>query len=137
MKEIESLIPHRPPFLYVDEILEANDDKIIGIKDFRDHGDFLNLLDPNLKIIPGPIIVEALAQCGGAGVLKAGLVEFGIYAFATMDAVVFHKDVPSNQLVRLEIDNHRVGHKFIRQSGYAYINDEMYVEATWLCTRIS
>src|SRR5210317_1510055 len=103
MKEIESYIPHRPPFLYVDEILEADEKKIVGIKDFREHNDFLNILDPNLKIITGPILVEALAQCGGAGVMKAGLTEYGIYAFAVMEEAIFHKEVPSNRLVRLEI----------------------------------
>ena len=88
-------------------------------------------------MIPGPILVEALAQCGGAGVCKAGLTEPGVYAFATMESATFHKEAQAGKEVKLVIKNHRAGVKFIKQSGFAYINEELVAEATWLCARIS
>ena len=72
MSEVESLIPHRPPFLYLDRILTATEFEIIGIKTFSDSDQFLRGSFPEFDFVPGMVLIESMAQCGGAGIKKLG-----------------------------------------------------------------
>ncbi len=92
-KEIESLIPHRYPFIFVDEILSANNDSVIGLKTFNKEDDkMLTGSFPDYEYIPGMIIIESMAQCGGAGIKKAKLAD-GFFVLAAMNDVQFFKGV--------------------------------------------
>lgn len=133
--EIEKLIPHRFPFLFVDKIITANEKEIIGIKSFDKSNEMLTGSFPEYNFIPGTILVESMAQCGGAGLKKAGLAN-GFFGLASMEKVTFLKGVTYNEEVKYVIKNIRVSNKLIKQSGVAYANDEPIAEATWLCARI-
>ncbi|MBU2976462.1 3-hydroxyacyl-ACP dehydratase FabZ family protein [Zobellia sp. B3R18] len=133
--EIEKLIPHRFPFLFVDKIITANEKEIIGIKSFDKSNEMLTGSFPEYNFIPGMILIESMAQCGGAGLKKAGLAN-GFFGLASMEKVTFLKGVTYNEEVKYIIKNIRVSNKLIKQSGIAYANDEPIAEATWLCARI-
>ncbi|PZQ91347.1 MAG: beta-hydroxyacyl-ACP dehydratase, partial [Flavobacterium johnsoniae] len=72
-KDIENLIPHRAPFLFVDEIISVDKEQIIGVKKFDDTNFILKGNFPEFNYIPGTILLESMAQCGGAGVRLLGV----------------------------------------------------------------
>ncbi len=137
MKEIENLLPHRHPFLFVDVILSANKDEIVGTKTFDESMVFFNGHFPKLKIVPGTILVEAIAQCGGAGVKKINSKSKGLFSLATVESVKFYKQVKCGQTVKMVVKNLRIGEKIIKQSGISYVNDIPVAQATWMCVKLS
>ena len=137
MKEIENLLPHRNPFLFVDEIISANQDEIVGIKTFDESNEFINGHFPKYKIVPGTILVESMAQCGGAGVRKINKKNNGLFSLATVQSVKFHKPVKCGQTVKTVVKNLRIGEKAIKQSGVSYVHDIPVAEATWMCVKLS
>ncbi len=136
-KNIESLLPHRYPFLFVDEIISANADEIIGIETFSKKEDsMLKGSFPEFDYIPGLIIVESMAQCGGAGIKSIGLTD-GFFGLVGIDKVTFFKGVSYDVEIKYKIKNIRVSNRVIKQSGIAFVKDDPIVEATWVCVRIS
>jgi 3-hydroxyacyl-[acyl-carrier-protein] dehydratase len=63
-EKILSAIPHRPPFLLVDEILEESESKIVGTKRFTGEEDFFKGHYPEFPLVPGVLLCEAAMQCG-------------------------------------------------------------------------
>ena len=135
--EIEKLLPHRFPFLFLDEIITANEKEIIGLKSFDKSNDkMLTGSFPDFDFIPGMILIESMAQCGGAGVNKAGLAS-GFFALVSMENVMFLKGVTYNEEIKYIIKNIRVSNRLIKQGGVAYNGkSEPIAEATWMCARI-
>jgi len=134
MNEIEKLLPHRDPFLFVDEIVEATNEKIIAKRVFTENEYFFKGHFPTYPVVPGVILVETMAQSGGAGLRKLGaLGEDGLFFFATVDKVKFRRQVRPGDEVRSEIENLRVSSKMIKQRGKAYVGDELAAEAEWMC----
>lgn len=134
--EIEKLVPHRFPFLFVDEIISANENEVIGLKSFsKSKDEMLTGSFPEFDFIPGMILIESMAQCGGAGVKKAGLAE-GLFGLVSLDNVTFFKGATYDEEIKYVIKNIRVSNRLIKQSGIAYSNEEPIAEGTWLCVRI-
>ncbi|MEJ1242076.1 3-hydroxyacyl-ACP dehydratase FabZ family protein [Chryseolinea sp. T2] len=135
MKEVETLIPHRAPFLYVDRLTSATAAEIIGVKTFSDTDEFLSGSFPEFAFVPGMVLVEAMAQCGGAGIKKAGLGE-RMFGFAGIEKVLFHRGVPLNKEFVMVVTNIKISDKYFKQSGKGYVGDDLCVEATWMCVKI-
>ena len=134
MSEIENLLPHRDPFLFVDEIIEASEEKIIAKRVFTANDYFFKGHFPDYPVVPGVILVETMAQSGGAGLRKLGVLGGdSLFFFATVDKVKFRRQVRPGDEVRCEIINLRVSPKMIKQSGKAYVGDEVAAEAEWMC----
>jgi 3-hydroxyacyl-[acyl-carrier-protein] dehydratase len=141
MSEIENLLPHREPFLFVDEIVHADDEKIIAKHIFTEKEFFFKGHFPQYPVVPGVILVETMAQSGGAGMKKvlnqknkdAGNSEEALFFLASVDKVKFRRQVRPGDEVRSEITNLRISAKMIKQSGKAYVGDELAAEAEWLC----
>jgi 3-hydroxyacyl-[acyl-carrier-protein] dehydratase len=75
-----------------------------------------------------------MAQCGGAGLRKLGVMgDDALFFFATVDKVKFRRQVRPGDEVRCEIENLRVSPKMIKQQGKAYVGDEVAAEAEWMC----
>ena len=132
--EIEALLPHREPFLFVDEIIEATKEKITAKHVFTESEFFFNGHFPEYPVVPGVILIETMAQSGGAGLRKMGVIgEGGLFFLATVDKVKFRRQVRPGDEVRSEIINLRISPKMIKQSGKAFVGEEIAAEAEWMC----
>ncbi|MDR2079428.1 MAG: 3-hydroxyacyl-ACP dehydratase FabZ [Treponema sp.] len=134
MDNIEVLLPHRVPFLFVDEIDQTDKEKIVARHVFTEKEFFFAGHFPGYPVVPGVILVETMAQSGGAGLRKLGILPGNAFFFlATVDKVKFRRQVRPGEEVRSEVVNLRVSPKMIKQSGKAYVGDELAVEAEWMC----
>jgi 3-hydroxyacyl-[acyl-carrier-protein] dehydratase len=133
-KEIEELLPHREPFLFVDEIVSADKERIVAKHVFTEKEFFFAGHFPGYPVVPGVILVETMAQSGGAGLRKLGVLGGdALFFLASVDKVKFRRQVRPGEELRSEIENLRVSPKMIKQSGKAYVGDELAAEAEWLC----
>jgi 3-hydroxyacyl-[acyl-carrier-protein] dehydratase len=134
MNEIESLLPHRVPFLFVDHIDQADKERIVARHVFTEKEFFFAGHFPEYPVVPGVILVETMAQSGGAGLRKLGILPGNaLFFLASVDKVKFRRQVRPGDEVRSEIVNLRVSPKMIKQSGKAYVGDELAAEAEWMC----
>jgi 3-hydroxyacyl-[acyl-carrier-protein] dehydratase len=134
MSEIEQLLPHRAPFLFVDEILRADEEKIVARHVFTEGEFFFRGHFPGYPVAPGVILIETMAQSGGAGLRKRGVLgDDALFFLASVDKVKFRRQVRPGEEVRSEIETLRVSSKMIKQAGKAYVGDELAAEAEWLC----
>ena len=131
--EIEKLLPHRKPFLFVDDIREATEEKIDGVRRFSEDDFFFPGHFPGYPVVPGVILIETMAQVGGAGVAKLGILENKIFFLATVEKAKFRKQVKPGDQVRIEVTNRRLSSRMLMQAGKAYVGEELAAEAEWMC----
>jgi 3-hydroxyacyl-[acyl-carrier-protein] dehydratase len=135
-QNIEELIPHRTPFLFVDEIISVSTEEIIATKTFDDKADdMLKGSFPDFDYIPGTILIESMAQAGGAGVRLLGITD-GIFALVQIGSAQFLAGVQFGQQIRYVIKNVRLSEKIIKQEGKAYVGDTLALEASWMSIKI-
>ncbi len=134
MKNIRDLLPHREPFLFVDRLEKTEEEEIVGFKLFKDDEFFFKGHFPDYPVVPGVILVETMAQCGGAGIRSMGILgEDSLFFLASVDKVKFRQQVRPGDEVKLVIKNLRISKKMLRQSGQAWVGDKLAAEAEWLC----
>jgi 3-hydroxyacyl-[acyl-carrier-protein] dehydratase len=133
-KDIESLLPHRKPFLFVDEIISADANGSVSEHTFTENEFFFKGHFPEYPVVPGVILCETMAQAGGAALSFQKKVPDGsLFFFASLDKVKFRNQVRPGDKVRMEITNLRVSTHMIKQAGKAYVGDTLCAEAEWLC----
>lgn len=129
IKEIMDLLPHRYPFLLVDRITELElNVRAVGIKNVTMNENFFQGHFPGNPIMPGVLIVEALAQVGGILASKSGAKGKTVY-FLSIEKVKFRKPVvPGDQLI-LEVKALHVRGNVWRFSGNAFVGANLATEA--------
>jgi 3-hydroxyacyl-[acyl-carrier-protein] dehydratase len=106
-EEILAAIPHRDPFLLVDEIIECTDTRIVGVKTFTGNEWFFAGHYPNFPLVPGVLLCEAAMQCGAILLSRqfAGDAAVGKVPVATrMNDVRFKRMVRPGEKIIMEID---------------------------------
>ena len=128
---IMKLLPHRPPFLLIDKILEFSDNHIVGLKNITMNEPFFVGPFPKEPVMPGVLQVEAMAQIGGILVL-ANVPDPENYStyFVKIDNVKFKKKViPGDTIVfKLELLA-PIRRGIVHMQGYGYVGDSVVVEA--------
>jgi 3-hydroxyacyl-[acyl-carrier-protein] dehydratase len=131
---IRALLPHRYPFLLVDRILDIGDDYITGIKNVTANEPHFTGHFPDFPVMPGVLIIEALAQV--AGVLVLGKIEDRnskhVY-LAGVDEARFRRPVLPGDQLRLEIKVLHGRPTRIKAQGKAFVGDQLVAEAMLVC----
>ncbi|WP_203264202.1 3-hydroxyacyl-ACP dehydratase FabZ [Streptococcus uberis] len=100
IKDIQEALPHRYPMLLVDRVLEVSDDHIVALKNVTINEPFFNGHFPHYPVMPGVLIMEALAQTAGVLELSKEENKGKLVFYAGMDKVKFKKQViPGDQLI--------------------------------------
>jgi len=129
--EIQALLPHRYPFLLVDRITELEPNRrIVGIKNVTVNEPFFPGHFPGRPIMPGVLIIEAMAQTGGVLVFKSGEpIEKPVVFMTGIEEARFRKPaVPGDQL-RFEIEVLKKRPPFWKMQGKAFVENEVICEA--------
>lgn len=133
--EIQKILPHRYPMLLVDRILDVSDDRIVGIKNVSLNEPFFQGHFPGNPIMPGVLIVEAMAQCGGVLALRAiEDRERKLVLFTSIDNCRFRVQVTPGDQLRLELEILRQRGSVIKMQGQAYVGDRLAAEAVLMCS---
>jgi len=138
ISEVLNFLPHRYPFMLIDRVTEIQQgERLVAIKNVSFNEPFFKGHFPGLPVMPGVLIVEALAQAAGILVYKTTgeSPEGVIYYFAGVDNVRFKRVVKPGDQLRLEVTPLKLKRDFFKTQGVAFVGDEVVCEAELLCVK--
>lgn len=135
---ILDVLPHRYPFLLVDRILEVEGDKrIVGLKNVTINEPFFQGHFPGHPIMPGVLIIEAMAQVGGMLLLahfEGQNIEDKVVYFMSLDDVKFRRPVVPGDQIRFELEMIQFRGRTCRMKGEAFVDGQVVAEAVMMAT---
>ena len=133
-QEISEILPHRYPMLMVDRILELTEDSIVGIKNVTMNEPHFTGHFPGYPVMPGVMIIEAMAQVAGVLVAKLAPHTRGRIMFlASVEDAKFRKPVVPGDQLRLEMKLLRLKATVAKMQGRATVDGQIAAEATLMC----
>ena len=131
VQEIMGYLPHRYPFLLIDRVVEYEEMKrIVALKNVTFNEPFFQGHFPGVPIMPGVLIVEAMAQAGGVLVFKTLKDrEKKLVFFMGIERAKFRKPVKPGDQIRIEMDVVRVKSRVGKLTGQAFVGEALVAEA--------
>src|SRR5499427_8181318 len=139
IQDILRILPHRYPFLLIDRVIDLErKQRIVAIKNVSINEPFFAGHFPNLPIMPGVLIVEAIAQAGGALLLtEVPDRDQKLIVFTGIERAKFRRQVVPGDQVRIEVEvlawREGSGRKAVRMQGIAYVEGKRAAEAIVTC----
>jgi len=134
--EIQRILPHRYPFLLIDRVVEiTRKQRIVAIKNVSANEPFFAGHFPGFPIMPGVLIVEAMAQAGGALLLTEEVEdrENKLMVFTGIERARFRRPVVPGDQLRLEVEVLAWRQTAVRMQGKAYVGEKTAAEAVITC----
>jgi len=133
---IQSILPHRYPMLLVDRVLEIEPKKrIVAIKNFTINEEFFQGHFPGHPIVPGVLLVEAMAQVGGILVLHDDPDRARkLLIFMAIERARFRRPIVPGDQVRFEVEVLRLKAAHCKLAAKAFVDDKLHAEAELLST---
>ncbi len=132
------LLPHRPPMLFLDTLISADESGALGEYTFtEERNGFFKGHFPGFPVVPGVILIEAMSQVAGAACVARGLIggagKEATFLFAAVDGCRFRRPVrPGDRLVTV-VENVRVRRPLGVFALKGYVNDELVADCTVKC----
>ncbi len=134
IEEIRKILPHRYPFLLVDRIVELEEGRIVGIKNVTVNEPFFQGHFPDFPVMPGVLIIEAMAQVAGVLVLK-GMPDRAskLVLLAGVDNARFRRPVLPGDTLRIEMKTIKLKASVAKMHGTATVDGDLVAEVEVLC----
>ncbi|MFA4981613.1 MAG: 3-hydroxyacyl-ACP dehydratase FabZ [Candidatus Omnitrophota bacterium] len=129
INQIQQILPHRYPFLFVDKIVEVSEKKVVGIKNVTINEPFFQGHFPGHPIMPGVLIIEAMAQVGGVGALNMRDNLGKLAYFLSINNARFRKPVLPGDVLRIEVDLLKTKLSVMQVHAVAKVGDDVVAEA--------
>src|SRR5207302_10541691 len=134
INEIRRILPHRYPMLLVDRIVELEAEHIVGIKNVTANEPFFAGHFPDFPVMPGVLIVEAMAQTAGILVLKSiPDRDRKLVLLVSVDGARFRKPVVPGDQLRLEMHVLKRKGSVAKMAGKAFVDGAVVAEAEVMC----
>ncbi len=132
--EISAVLPHRYPMLMVDRIIEITDESVVGLKNVTVNEPHFMGHFPGYPVMPGVLIIEAMAQVAGILIGKLAPHTRGKLMFlASVEDAKFRKPVFPGDQLRIEMKKLRLKHSVAKLQGTATVDGQVVTEATLMC----
>lgn len=128
INEIKEILPHRYPFLLIDKVISMEGNKIIAIKNVTVNENYFQGHFPAEAVMPGVLIIEALAQTGAVAILSKNEFKGKIAYFAGIDKAKFRRKVIPGDILRLEVEITKLRGRAGLGYGIAYVDDKKVCE---------
>ena len=134
INEIRAILPHRYPFLLVDRIVEMDLEHVVGIKNITLNEPFFTGHFPDFPVMPGVLIVEAMAQAAGVLVLSSiADRDKQLVLLVAIEYARFRRPVVPGDTLRLEMTVVKRKSTVAKMAGRATVNGELAAEAEVMC----
>src|SRR3990172_317183 len=134
--QIQAMLPHRYPFLLVDKILEIEPGKrVVGLKNVTINEVFFQGHFPGQPIMPGVLVIEAMAQVGGILLMRTLSInaEKKLFYFTGIERAKFRRPVLPGDQLKFEVDLVRLRSRNCKMRACAYVEGKLVAEAELSC----